>query len=191
NTITKITKLKTMKKILSILGVLFISLSASAQYKIGNYDLSTNSYFYRIPTAYALLSEDIEAHIGTIYLYFVQMQDKLPTIGVRLEYNGGVYKNFILIVESTEDGVLSAEDNSRVVKMNCTNEVNEKFTLKFGYTQELIQDKSETSVFLKGPLGIFFGTFQGIYDIRKVTESYESMRMMEQLMQSYREHYGL
>lgn len=83
-----------MKKILSILGVLFISLSASAQYKIGNYDLSTNSYFYRIPTAYALLSEDIEAHIGTIYLYFVQMQDKLPTIGVRLEYNGGVYKNF-------------------------------------------------------------------------------------------------
>ena len=109
-----------MKKILSILGVLFISLSASAQYKIGNYDLSTNSYFYRIPTAYALLSEDIEAHIGTIYLYFVQMQDKLPTIGVRLEYNGGVYKNFILIVESTEDGVLSAEDNSRVVKMNCT-----------------------------------------------------------------------
>lgn len=99
--------------------------------------------------------------------------------------------NFILIVESTEDGVLSAEDNSRVVKMNCTNEVNEKFTLKFGYTQELIQDKSETSVFLKGPLGIFFGTFQGIYDIRKVTESYESMRMMEQLMQSYREHYGL
>ena len=180
-----------MKKILSILGVLFISLSASAQYKIGNYDLSTNSYFYRIPTADALLSEDIEAHIGTIYLYFVQMQDKLPTIGVRLEYNGGVYKNFILIVESTEDGVLSAEDNSRVVKMNCTNEVNEKFTLKFGYTQELIQDKSETSVFLKGPLGIFFGTFQGIYDIRKVTESYESMRMMEQLMQSYREHYGL
>ena len=78
-----------------------------------------------------------------------------------------------------------------IYKKLVDNEVNEKFTLKFGYTQELIQDKSETSVFLKGPLGIFFGTFQGIYDIRKVTESYESMRMMEQLMQSYREHYGL
>ena len=180
-----------MKKILSILGVLFISLSASAQYKIGNYDLSTNSYFYRIPTAYALLSEDIEAHIGTIYLYFVQMQDKLPTIGVRLEYQGEVYKNFILIVESTEEGVHPTEDNMRFVQMHCTNEANEKFSLRFVYTNELIQDKSETSVLLSGPYGRFWGTFRGMYDIRKVTESYESTRMMEQLIQSYRKHYGL
>lgn len=185
-------KARTMKKILSILGVLFIYLNASAQYKIGNYDLSTNNYFYQIPTVYASLSKNVNVYVGgTIYFYFVQLQDKLPIIGIRLENLGKIYKNFILWVESTEENVHSAEDNTRFMQMNCTNDANEKFTLKFIYINDLIPDESKTVVSLKGPYGTLQGTFQGIYDIRKVSTSNESMNMMKKLIQYYRDHYGI
>ncbi len=181
-----------MKKILSVLGVLFICLNASAQYKVGNYDLSTNTYFYRIPSVYASLSKNVNVYVGgSIYLYFVQLQDKLPIIGVRLENLGEVYKNFILFVESTEDDVLSAKDNTRCMQMNCSNESDEKFTLKFTYIDELIPDESKTVISLKGPYGTVQGKFQGTYDIRKVSTSNESMNMMKKLIQYYRDHYGI
>lgn len=181
-----------MKKILSVLGVLFICLNASAQYKVGNYDLSTNTYFYKIPTVYASLSKNVNVYVGgTVYLYFVQLQDKSPIIGVRLENLGEVYKNFILFVESARDDVLSAEDNTRCMQMNCTNEADEKFTLKFSYIDELIPDESKTVVSLEGPYGTLQGKFQGIYDICKVASSNEPMNMMKKLIQYYRNHYGI